>query len=99
MDASARTYVRNMTGRHIALAALALTAAGLAGCETTGTMVSRGTGVAEVVNETPQASSANIASLTEVVQRNPGSAEAYNTRGVAYARIGKFEEAIADFTQ
>ena len=38
----------------------------------------------------PEAAQANIASLTDVIQRNPNSAEAYNTRGVAYARIGQY---------
>ena len=36
-----------------------------------------------------QEAQANLASLTDVVQRNPNSAEAYSTRGVAYAKIGK----------
>ena len=72
----------------------------LAGCETaTNIMGKQGTGVAEVANQSPQEASANLASLTDVIQRNPASAEAYNTRGVAYARIGKFQEAIADFSQ
>jgi len=72
----------------------------LAGCETaTNIMGKQGTGVAEVANQSPQEASANLASLTDVIQRNPTSAEAYNTRGVAYAKIGKFQEAIADFNQ
>ena len=72
----------------------------LTGCETaTNIMGKQGTGVAEVANQSPQEASANLASLTDVIQRNPTSAEAYNTRGVAYAKIGKFQEAIADFNQ
>src|ERR1700724_562135 len=72
----------------------------LAGCETaTNIMGKQGTGVAEVANQSAQEAASNLASLTDVIQRNPMSAEAYNTRGVAYARIGKFQEAIADFSQ
>ena len=71
----------------------------LAGCESTSNAIKSGTGVAEVANQSPQEAQANIASLTDVVQRNPNSAEAYSTRGVAYAKIGKFNEAIADFSQ
>ena len=47
-----------------------------------------GAGVAEIASESPQEASANIASLSDVIQKNP-TAEAYNTRGVAYARIGQ----------
>src|ERR1700730_5256537 len=72
----------------------------LVGCETaTNIMGKQGTGVAEVANQSPQEAASNLASLNDVIQRNPASAEAYNTRGVAYARIGKFQEAIADFSQ
>jgi tetratricopeptide (TPR) repeat protein len=46
-----------------------------------------------------QAANVNIASLTEVITRNPTDANAYNTRGAAYARITKYKEAIADFTK
>ncbi|MGC2142080.1 MAG: hypothetical protein WA620_10920, partial [Methylovirgula sp.] len=70
--------------RQLGLAVLAAAALGVAGCEN-GNGFMPGTGVAEVVNESPQEADANIASLTDVVQRNPNSAEAYNTRGVAYA--------------
>ena len=72
----------------------------LAGCETaTNIMGKQGTGVAEVANQLPEEAARNLASLTDVILRNPLSAEAYNTRGVAYARTGKFQEAIADFGQ
>ena len=71
----------------------------LAGCETaTNIMGKQGTGVAEVADQSPQEASANLASLSDVIQRNPTSAEAYNTRGVAYAKIGKFQDAINDFS-
>ena len=46
-----------------------------------------------------QASNAgNIDSLTEVIQRNPSDAAAYNTRGVVYAKLGKYPNAIEDFS-
>ena len=84
----------------VACALLMAISLALAGCETaTNIMGKQGTGVAEVANQSPQEASANLASLTDVIQRNPSSAEAYNTRGVAYAKIGKFQEAIADFNQ
>ena len=54
--------------------------------------------VAEVDTD-KEAASVNIASLTEVIARNPTDANAYNTRGAAYARISKYQEAIADFTK
>ena len=85
--------------RRAPFALAALAALSLAACELTSNVIKSGTGVAEVANQSPQEAQANIASLTEVVQRNPNSAEAYSTRGVAYAKIGKFPEAIADFSQ
>ena len=46
-----------------------------------------------------QASNAgNIASLTEVIERNPRDAVAYNTRGVVYAKLGRYSNAIDDFS-
>ena len=71
----------------------------LAGCETASGIRPPGRGIAEIADTDPKAASANIDSLTEVIRRNPSSAEAYNTRGVAYARVGRFSEAIADFSQ
>ena len=43
------------------------------------------------------ASPANIASLTEVIQRNPNDAQAYNMRGSVLGRAGRNQEALADF--
>src|SRR5260370_34073861 len=43
------------------------------------------------------ASPANIASLTEVVERNPNDAQAYNMRGSVLGRAGRNQEALADF--
>ena len=68
------------------LASLALLPLALAGCETMG-----GSGPTQriaVVEEDQQGTSAvNIASLSDVIQRNPGDPSAYNTRGAAYARV------------
>ncbi|MCI0467313.1 MAG: tetratricopeptide repeat protein, partial [Beijerinckiaceae bacterium] len=87
-------------GGKAALPALALGLTFLfAGCETSGLLSKQGKGVAEVANQSPEEAAANLASLTDVIQRNPSSSEAYNTRGTAYARLGKFQEAIADFSQ
>src|SRR5262249_48998633 len=45
------------------------------------------------------ATSTNIASLTEVVQRNPNDPQAYNVRGAVLGRAGRNEEALADFNK
>ena len=45
------------------------------------------------------ASPANIASLTEVIQRNPNDAQAYNMRGTVLGRAGRNQEALADFNK
>ena len=44
-----------------------------------------------------QASSENISSLTAVVNRNSQDPEAYNVRGSAYGKGGRYREALADF--
>ena len=41
----------------------------------------------------------NIASLTDVVQSNPSDAAALNVRGTAFARAGRFDQAIGDFSR
>ncbi|KMO24930.1 hypothetical protein VP06_32890, partial [Methylobacterium aquaticum] len=67
------------------LGATVLTALALAGCDT----VSRATATrqfAVVEADKTGATEVNIASLTDVIQRNPSDAAAYNTRGAAYAR-------------
>jgi len=71
--------------RSAALGALALASLGLAGCSETIAPHSR---VAEVVDTDPTAASANLASLSDVVKRNP-TPEAFNTRGAAYARVAR----------
>ena len=75
-----------------------LLALGLGGCETVGAVGSVGTGVAEVVPQNKD-TGVNIESLSDVIQRNPNDSEAYNTRGAAYARVGNFSDAVADFTK
>src|SRR5689334_13623686 len=76
-------------------AAIFLAAAALAGCGATIATLDL-TGSAE--QETAQAATpANIASLTEVVQRNPNDAQAYNMRGSVFGRAGRNQEALADF--
>jgi tetratricopeptide (TPR) repeat protein len=47
--------------------------------------------------DTAQGSDQNISSLTAVISRNPGDPEAYNVRGSAYGRGGKYREALKDF--
>src|SRR3984957_16803954 len=78
-----------------ALAAIALTVGACS--ETLGGL---NTHVAELDAEpAAQASNAgNIASLTDVIQRNPSDATAYNTRGVVSAKLGKHSNAIEDFS-
>ena len=81
-----------------ARAGLAAIALMLAACSET--LGGFNTHVAEVDAEPgAQASNAgNIASLSEVIQRNPSDAAAYNTRGVVYAKLGKYSNAIEDFS-
>ena len=44
-------------------------------------------------------SEANIESLSAVIAREPSNPEAYNVRGSAYGRAGRYDEAIADFNK
>jgi tetratricopeptide (TPR) repeat protein len=90
--------------RYVALRSLtaaALMALTLAACETVGGGVQvRGPQFAELddpQNANPNAASNNISSLSEVISRNPNDAGALNLRGAAYARAGRFSEAIRDF--
>lgn len=71
-------------------------ATALAGCDTVS--MNSGAGIAEQTENTETAS-VNIGSLTEVINRNPNDPQAYNTRGAAYARIGRYSDAISDFQQ
>ena len=80
-----------------ACGALGLVAA-LSACDVG--LASRDPGVAVVDNKAdPAATSANISSLSAIIARNPNDAQAYNTRGAAFAKTGHFSEAIADFTK
>ena len=69
----------------------------LGGCE------SAGLGARNAVPESEQAlsatSPANIASLSEVVQRNPNDPQAYNIRGTVFGQAGRNAEALADFNK
>ena len=69
-------------------------AALLAGCAT---RRPRRSAAPEEQDAAQAASPANIASLTEVVQRNPNDAQAYNVRGSVLGRAGRNQEALADF--
>ena len=86
------------SSRRAALPLILLVGLGLAGCETAGSVGTVGLGVAEVTPRSKD-TSVNIASLSDVVARNPRDAEAYNTRGAAYARQGDFDKAVGDFTK
>lgn len=79
------------------LGSIVLIAISLGGCMTDRIGFTGGK-VAETDSD-KQAASVNIASLTDVIARNPTDANAYNTRGAAYARISKYPEAVADFTK
>jgi tetratricopeptide (TPR) repeat protein len=85
----------DMKFRNHGAAALMCFAMALAGCET----VSRGSGPSVAEVEDDKATAAVNRSLTEVIERNPSDASAYNTRGAAYARSGRYQDAIADFSK
>jgi tetratricopeptide (TPR) repeat protein len=40
-----------------------------------------------------------VLAYTELISRNPGSAVAYNNRGVAYAQLGEWQLALDDFNE
>ena len=70
---------------------------GARGCDTiSGGSVRR---IAVVEEDTPGHQQVNIASLSDVIQRNPNDPGAYNTRGAAYARVGRYSDAISDFNK
>ena len=77
---------------HQPLCVLALTLA-LAACQTvTGAVIED----EEVLRA---ASPTNIASLSDVVRRNPNDPQAYNMRGSVYGRARRYEEALEDFNR
>lgn len=64
----------------------------LAGCNATNSLQN------SIKLDSDQDTQNNINSLTQVVTRNPGSAEAFNVRGAAYGRAGLTNEAFKDFS-
>ena len=95
MRNNARTLRRAVGPAAVICAALALAACS----ETLGPLQGAPSKVAEVDADNPGANAGNIASLTDVIQRNPGDSVAYNTRGIAYAKAGNYKSAIEDFTK
>src|SRR5215208_3177386 len=85
------------TSRGKAFALLVL-AALLAGCSTTA-LTPSANAVSESEEALLAASPANIASLTEVVQRNPNDPQAYNMRGSVLGLAGRHAEALSDFNK
>src|SRR5215211_3510023 len=77
---------------------LLMLAALLAGCSTTA-LTPSANAVPESEEAQLAASPANIASLTEVVQRNPSDPQAYNMRGLVLGLAGRHEEALSDFNK
>jgi tetratricopeptide (TPR) repeat protein len=82
-------------GQFLVVAAIAGT---LAACESVSAL-GPGATVAELDTADNPAAAVNISSLTEAVNRRPNDPEAFNQRGAAYARIGRFSDAIADFSK
>src|SRR6185437_7339876 len=82
---------RRIFWRGPATIAVVLSGLALAACQTGGP-------AGELTKiDTAQSSSENIASLSAVIARNPQDPEAYNVRGSAYGRGGKYREALQDF--
>src|SRR4051812_32583946 len=77
---------------------LLMLAALLAGCSTSALTPGANT-VPESEEALFAASPANIASLTEVVQRNPSDPQVYNMRGSVLGLAGRHEEALSDFNK
>jgi tetratricopeptide (TPR) repeat protein len=76
-----------------ALAAVVLTFV-LGACQTLGTGA-----IIEDEEVMRAASPTNLASLSDVVQRNPNDPQAYNMRGSVYGRAQRFNDALNDFNQ
>ena len=81
------------------LAAVVVTLALGACSETLGSFTGPSAKVAELDPDNSGAAKGNLASLSDVIQRNPNDPVAYNTRGVAYAKVGQFPQAIEDFSR
>jgi tetratricopeptide (TPR) repeat protein len=84
-NASPRTHGAGTIG-----AALLFSLA-LAGCGTIGA------GIGTEDDDLRAAGPTNIASLSDVVARNPNDPQAYNMRGSVFGRAGQYKEAVADF--
>jgi tetratricopeptide (TPR) repeat protein len=80
------------------LIALPLIAATLGGCSTAALNFAAA-GAPESEDAVYASSPANIASLTDVVRRNPGDPQAYNMRGSVFGQAGRHDEALADFNK
>src|SRR5437763_960504 len=91
---------RKSTGILAAGVMLIVAAAALAGCTTSiGSFGSWGKSTPADDNSPVAATTANVASLTEVIQRNPNDPQAYNIRGTVLGRAGRNEKALADFNK
>src|SRR5262245_4596796 len=86
---------RNVLGNHLGIAAALAAACVLAGCQST----NMATTTADTETSRYAASPANIASLSEVVTRNPSDPQAFNMRGSVYGQGGRYNEALADFNK
>ena len=93
-NASAMTHRPRAMRAGLAGIALAAAAIALAGCETAGV----GSQLATTI-DADQGSQENIASLTEVIRANPSDPAAYNVRGSAFGRAGRYQDAMRDFDQ
>ena len=83
---------RGKSGRsRVFLLAAVVGGLSLAGCQST-----MPTGETTSI-DAAQGSEGNISSLTAVIERNPRDPEAYNVRGSAYGRGGRYREALQDF--
>ena len=71
---------------------VALTGLALGGCSSIMNMPG-----GPVDEPTLAASPANLASLTDVVSKNPNDPQAYNMRGSVLGQSGRYQEALADF--
>ena len=68
------------SARFLLLAAVSALSIGLAGCNTTAP-------IDTIAIDRTQGTDENIASLTDVIQRNPSNPEGYNVRGSAYGVV------------
>jgi Tfp pilus assembly protein PilF len=91
----------NALARGSTYALAALIALSLTACSETIGGIGPSSHIAEVEAgpRDQESNSGNLASLTEVIARNPSDAPAYNTRGVVYAKLGRYSDAIDDFSR